>query len=56
MEIEFRGIDMGVKFMRKFFPYYISGIKNAAKVRGAIVLEENPDVIIKILKSLLVQV
>ncbi len=52
MEIDFRGVDMGVKFMRKFFPYYISGVKNAAKIRGAIVLEDNPQVIIDTLKSL----
>ena len=52
MEIDFRGVDMGVKFMRKFFPYYISGVKNAAKIRGAIVLEENPKVIIETLNNL----
>ncbi len=52
MEIDFRGADMGVKFMRKFFPYYISGVKNAAKIRGAIVLEDNPQVIIDTLRSL----
>lgn len=52
MEIDFRGEDMGVKYMRKFFPYYISGIKNAAKVRGALVLEENPDIIFNTLKEL----
>ena len=52
MEIDFRGVDMGVKFMRKFFPYYISGVKNAAKIRGAIVLEDNPEIIIKTLLSL----
>ena len=52
MEIDFRGQDMGVKYMRKFFPYYISGIKNAAKVRGALVLEENPNVIFETLNEL----
>ena len=41
MEVEFRGEDIGVKFMRKFFPYYISGVKNAAKIRAAIVLEDD---------------
>ena len=52
MEIDFRGMNMGVKFMRKFFPYYISGVKNAAKIRGTIVLEENPQVIFDILQEL----
>lgn len=52
MEIDFRGENMGVKFMRKFFPYYISGVKNAAKIRAAIVLEDNPEVIIQTLNSL----
>jgi len=52
MEIDFRGESMGVKYMRKFFPYYISGVKNAAKIRGAIVLEDNPQVIIETLQRL----
>lgn len=52
MEIDFRGVDMGVKYMRKFIPYYISGIKNAAKIRGALVLEDNPNVIISTLMDL----
>ncbi len=55
MEIDFRGVDMGVKFMRKFFPYYISGVKNAAKIRGAIVLEDNPQKIISTLQYLKTQ-
>ena len=52
MEIEFRGIDTGVKFMRKLFPYYISGVSNAAKVRSKIITEENPQIIIAELKKL----
>lgn len=55
MEIDFRGVDMGVKFMRKFFPYYISGVKNAAKIRGAIVLEDDPQKIISTLQYLKTQ-
>lgn len=38
-EIKLRGEDVGVKFMRKFYPYYISGVKNAAKYRTAIITE-----------------
>lgn len=53
MEIEFRGVDIGVKFMRKFFPYYISGVKNAAKIRAQIVLEDNPQKIMDTLENLM---
>lgn len=52
MEIEFRGVDIGVKFMRKLFPYYISGVKNAAKIRAAIVLEDDPQKIFEALDYL----
>ena len=52
MEVEFRGADIGVKFMRKFFPYYISGVKNAAKIRAEIVLEDDFEKIIKTLLDL----
>ena len=40
-EIVLRGERVGIKFVRKFYPYYISGIKNAAKIRGLLVTEEN---------------
>ncbi len=52
MEIDFRGMDIGVKFMRKFFPYYISGVKNAAKIRALIVLEDDPQKIFETLDIL----
>lgn len=52
MEIDFRGVKTGVKFMRKLFPYYISGVPNAAKIRSRIVTEENPEIIINELLSL----
>jgi len=52
MEISFRGENIGVKFMRKLFPYYISGVPNAAKVRSMIVLEENPERIKETLRQL----
>lgn len=38
-EIKLRTEDIGIKFMRKFYPYYISGVKNAAKYRTAIITE-----------------
>lgn len=33
-EIELRGENVGLKFVRKFYPFYISGIPNAAKYRS----------------------
>ena len=30
---------VAIKFMRKFYPYYISGIRNASKIRSVMVLE-----------------
>ncbi|HNW25870.1 MAG TPA: tRNA dihydrouridine synthase DusB [Candidatus Gastranaerophilaceae bacterium] len=52
-EIEFRGKDVGIKFVRKFYPYYISGIQNAAKYRGALVVEDDYKKIIKMLDEIL---
>ena len=52
-EIALRGELVGIKFMRKFYPFYISGVKNAAKIRSIIVLEENYDKIIQTLFELL---
>ena len=52
-EIALRGELVGIKFMRKFYPFYISGVKNAAKIRSIIVLEENYDKIIQTLYELL---
>ena len=40
-EIKLRGENVGIKFFRKFYPYYISGVRNASKYRGVLVLEEN---------------
>lgn len=53
-EIKLRGENVGIKFFRKFYPYYIAGIKNAAKIRGILVVEENYDNIFKTLDLLLV--
>jgi len=53
-EIKLRGEKVGMKFFRKFYPYYISGIKNAAKVRSVLVTEDNYENIFKTLNLLLV--
>ncbi len=46
-EMKQRGEEMGIKFTRKFYPYYISGFKNAAKYRADLVIETDYDTIIK---------
>ncbi len=33
-EVELRGENVGVKFVRKFYPYYLSGFTGASKLRG----------------------
>ena len=52
MEIKLRGESLGIKFVRKFYPYYIAGVKNAAKIRGILVLEDNYERIIETINSL----
>lgn len=52
-EIELRGEKVGIKFFRKFYPYYIAGIKNAAKIRSVLVTEEDYGKIISTLAALL---
>ena len=51
-EILLRGENVGIKFMRKFYPYYFAGFKNAKTIRTKLVLEENYEKIIKILDEL----
>lgn len=51
-EIKLRGENMGIKFTRKFYPYYINGVKNAAKYRAILVLKEDYDEIITILNNI----
>lgn len=53
-EIALRGENVGIKFFRKFYPCYIAGIKNAAKVRSVLVREENYEIIMNLLDSVLV--
>src|SRR5574344_2120456 len=51
-EVEFRGENAGVKFMRKFYPHYIKSINNAAKYRYELVTLENYEEILDILKKI----
>lgn len=46
-EVEFRGEDVGVKFCRKFYPYYLNGFHGASKLRGEIVLIDSLNEVFK---------
>lgn len=48
-EIALRGEIVAMQFVRKFYPYYIRGIRDAAVYRGALVQEENLDKVMNIL-------
>lgn len=52
-EIEFRGEKVGIKFTRKFYPYYVNGFSGASKYRGELVLLDNKDDVFKLLDSVL---
>lgn len=52
-EIKLRGEDVGIKFMRKFYPYYIASFPHAVKLRSQLVVEEDYNKIIDILDSML---
>ena len=51
-EISFRGQEQGIKYFRKFYPYYIKGIKGGSEYRYKLVSELNYDNIINILNEL----
>ncbi len=51
-EIALRGENVGLKFVRKFYSYYIRGIKSAAGIRHLLVTEDNYDKIIEILEEI----
>ena len=53
MEVENMGEINGVKFMRKFYNYYISGVRNASKYRCALVELVSEKEINKILDEIL---
>lgn len=48
-EIKLRGENVAIKFMRKFYPYYLAEFKNAKVLRSKLVLEEDYDKIIELL-------
>ncbi len=52
-EIELRGTINGIKFMRKFYGFYISGIENAAKYRQILVTLDNLGEIERVLDDIL---
>lgn len=51
-EIKLRGENVGIKFMRKFYPYYLAGFKNAKTLRTKLVLEDNYENIVKTIEEL----
>ena len=55
-EIEFRGEDVGIKFVRKFYPYYVNGFPGASKCRGELVTMSNLNDIKSLLDKIQVEV
>lgn len=53
LEVEFMGEINGIKFMRKFYNYYISSVRNASKYRSVLVRLEKQEEIIKVLDEIL---
>lgn len=51
-EIKLRGENVAIKFMRKFYPYYLAGFKNAKVLRSQLVIEESYDKIMYMLNNL----
>ena len=52
-EVEFRGEEVGLKFVRKFYPYYINGFQGASRCRGELVLMTDIKAINSMLDSIL---
>ena len=52
-EIALRGENVGLKFVRKFYPFYINGLRNAAKYRSQLVVMESYDEVISALDYIL---
>lgn len=52
-EVKFRGENIGIKFVRKFYPYYVNGFCGASKLRGELVLIDSLDEILKKLDGIL---
>lgn len=52
-EIEYRGEINAIKYMRKFYPFYISSVKNASKLRSKLVLLNTKEEVYKVLDDVL---
>lgn len=52
LQIKFRGETHGIKFFRKFYPYYIKCFQGGAQYRYKLVTEDNYDNIINILEEI----
>lgn len=55
-EIEFRGENVGVKFVRKFYPYYVNGFQGASRYRGELVTKDSVKEVFDTLDDILYQV
>jgi tRNA-dihydrouridine synthase B len=51
-EIKLRGENVAIKFMRKFYPYYLAGFENAKQLRSKLVLEDSYDTIMHLLATI----
>ncbi len=51
-EIQYRGEINAIKYMRKFYPYYISSVPNASKLRSKLVLLNTYDEVSKVLNDM----
>ena len=54
-EVNFRGENVGIKFVRKFYPYYVNGFSGASKYRGELVMIDSLKEIMQKLDSILVK-
>lgn len=54
-EIEFRGEDIGIKFVRKFYPYYVNGFQGASRCRGELVMLDDLKEILSLLDKIILQ-
>lgn len=51
-EINLRGEDVAIKFMRKFYPYYLAGFQNAKVLRSKLVIEDDYEKILNIINNI----
>lgn len=55
-EISLRGVDVGIKCIRKLYGYYISGVRNAAKYRAELVRIDDYAEMLKALEKIRLEV